>query len=370
MKILIVLEHFHPYIGGVEFLFWQLSNSLVAEGNSVKVITTRYDKSLPKREVIDNIEVIRVSSFNRFLFSIWSIPVVISHARNCDIIQTTTYNAAIPSWVASKVLRKKCVITFHEFWGELWKSLPFLSGIQRFFFRFFEKTVSLLSFTRVVAISDATKSSLIKAGIEPTKIVKIYNGLDYPKIAQIQKDLSPNIKGPKSKSFLFVARLGVSKGYDLLLPASEKVLQNHPEYQLTMVIPKRPYPMYKKIMSMIRNLNTRDQIRIVHNLSKEALYEEYQKAKFVVIPSYTEGFCFVAAEAVALDRPVVSSGLTALAEVVGGKYIEMQSQTTEGLENALEDAIAQRWKEKEKRIFSLQDSVDNYTKLYKELAND
>lgn len=61
MRILFVLEHFHPYIGGVEYLFWQLSKSLVSQGHEVMVITTRFDKKLPQRDRNEGIDIYRVN---------------------------------------------------------------------------------------------------------------------------------------------------------------------------------------------------------------------------------------------------------------------------------------------------------------------
>ena len=64
MRILFVLEHFYPYIGGVEQLFWQLSKSLVARGHEVKVITTRFDKKLSKTQGVLPVEYLAVANGN------------------------------------------------------------------------------------------------------------------------------------------------------------------------------------------------------------------------------------------------------------------------------------------------------------------
>jgi glycosyltransferase involved in cell wall biosynthesis len=49
MKILFVLEHYPPYIGGAETLFGLLADQLVKHGHKVRVITTRFRSNLPLR---------------------------------------------------------------------------------------------------------------------------------------------------------------------------------------------------------------------------------------------------------------------------------------------------------------------------------
>ena len=118
-----------------------------------------------------------------------SIPTIFKQAKNYDLIQTTTYNAAIPSWFVSKILKKKCIITFHEYWGNLWKTLPFLKLYQRILYRIFEKSITKLHFTKFIAVSDYTKTSLINAGIPAEKIIRIYNGLDYEQIQKMAEKI-------------------------------------------------------------------------------------------------------------------------------------------------------------------------------------
>jgi len=100
MKILFVLEHFYPYIGGAEKLFYTLSTNLASQGYEVVVVTTRYDKKLKSNEEHEGVKIIRVNCFNRFGFTVFSLPKVIEHAKDCNLIHTTTYNAALPAMIS------------------------------------------------------------------------------------------------------------------------------------------------------------------------------------------------------------------------------------------------------------------------------
>ena len=106
MKILFVLEHYYPYIGGAEQLFTQLTRTLVQNGHPVTVVTTRYNRSLPAREVLNGVRIFRVRCFNRYLFTLLSLPRILQQACDCSLIHTTTYNAALPAWLASQMRRR------------------------------------------------------------------------------------------------------------------------------------------------------------------------------------------------------------------------------------------------------------------------
>jgi len=56
-----------------------------------------------------------------------------------------------------------------------------------------------------------------------------------------------------------------------------------------------------------------------------------------VIPSYSEGFCFAALEACALNIPVISSDMGALKETVSNKHLKLKhlSETQVWLDFAL-----------------------------------
>ena len=89
-----------------------------------------------------------------------------------------------------------------------------------------------------------------------------------------------------------------------------------------------------------------------------------QTSHCVVIPSYSEGFCFAAAETIALGTPVISSGKGALKEVVSGKFIEMESFDKQDLFSALEKAYHGAWTSKPIKHFELKTTVKNYLALY------
>jgi|TARA_B110000483_G_scaffold229422_1_gene293417 glycosyltransferase involved in cell wall biosynthesis len=358
MKILFVLEHFYPYIGGAEKLFYALATNLAKEGFEVIVVTTQFDKKLPLEEFHKNVKIIRVKCKNRYVFTFLSVPKIIKNAKGCDFIHTTTYNAAMPAIFVGKLMRKPVFITFHEVWGDLWKRLPFTSLINRNIFFVFEKMLLKLPFEKFIGVSDFTITKLIESGIPKNKVVRIYNGIDY----SVFKDYQP--KSPDTFTYTYFGRLGISKGLDLLIPAAKKFRKSYPNSKMKLIIPKHPTGIYTKIMKLISSNELDSYIEFHHNLPRQQLYQELLNSSCIVIPSYSEGFCFAAAEVVALNIPIISSHKGALKEVVSGRYIEMSEQSSEALFNALVKACLNQWTISPIKYYHLNDSILEYKEIY------
>ena len=363
MKFLFVLEHFDPYLGGAEKLFKQVAKLLVSAGHEVNVVTTQFQAGLPVLETIDGVQIRRVRCYNRFLFTIFSLPVLLQTARQADVIHTTTYNAALPSWIVAKIWRKPSVITYHEHWGDLWFQLPFLATWQRWLFFLFEQMISRLSFDNYIAVSEATKRSLIAVGIRGDKVYRIYNGVNYDRFQRVEADKTPYF------SAIYYGRLGVSKGLDILIPAWGDFTRQHLAEQmvLRLVIPRYPAGLLAIVASLIKDHCLPGSVLLLHELPSEQLFTMVKSSHTVVIPSYSEGFCFVAAEAVALDMPIISSGRGALPEVVSGRHLHLPALTIPAMITALEQAHRNEWSYMPQRSFPLSDTGEQYLQFYDNL---
>ncbi|MEM1319728.1 MAG: glycosyltransferase family 4 protein [Bacteroidota bacterium] len=361
MSILFVLEHYHPYIGGAEKLFQSLAEALAARGHQVSVLTTRFDPHLARKERLNGVQIHRIDCRNRYLFTFLSLRSAIRHTRQSDLVHTTTYNAALPAWLAARLCRRPILVTFHEAWGPLWKRLPFASRLAKTAFYYYEQLLLRLGFDRFIAVSDFTRKALIQQGIAPSRITRIYNGLDYQELK------SYTHQPPPTFTYTYFGRLGISKGLDLLLPAAQQFRQQYPDSRLVLILPRQPRAMYHNILQLITDLDLKDYIDLRHELSRDELYTQICQSSCVVIPSYSEGFCFVAAETVGLGVPIISSAQGALPEVVSGTYLEMEDMTKEGLSRTLEKAYRKQWSIIPRRLFELEKAVETYLGLYENL---
>ncbi len=361
MKVLFVVELFYPNIGGNEKLFLTLGEELVKLGHEVTVITTKFNTDLPGKEIYNGIEIIRLSLFNRFGFTLLSLPTVIKYSKKADVIHTTSYNAAFPSWLASIITRTKAIITFHEVWGRLWFKLPYFNLFERFLFYTYERFILRLNFNLFIGVSDYTRNSLINAGVSKDRVLRIYNGLSNNSYSENEGAI-----GKKEFTYTYFGRLGSSKGIDLLMNASEEFL-NAKNSKLLIISSSNPKHIYHRIVNWIARNNLQEKVEYITHLPYDKLIHQLKKSSCVVIPSYSEGFCYAAVECIALGIPVILSGKGALQEVASGKYIEMDEMSGEGLTRALEKAKRNEWTSTSIKKFLLVDTVRNYISVYSDL---
>jgi glycosyltransferase involved in cell wall biosynthesis len=361
MNILVVLENYHPNIGGVETLFKSVCEGLVGLGHEVRVVTSGREDS-DTFECVNGVDIQRVTIHSRYLFTLFSLVPLWRLSAQYDLILTTSYNAALPAWIVAFLHRKKVLVVFHEVWGRLWFRLPFFSRIQKVGHYLFEQLLIHLPFDRFIAVSHATEGQLVRHGVPESKVSMIYNGIDYTALNTYKPE------PPACFTYCYFGRLGISKGLDILLEASALFMKRYPESRLKLIIPTEPTDLYDRIQEMVVQFDLDDHIRMHHNLSKDDLYKEVASSHCVVAPSYSEGFCFSAVEAMGLGVPVISSGRGALKEVISGKHILLPALTSDGLYDALEKAQAGQWAQTPDRRFDINDTVDAYHALIQELG--
>ncbi|MEZ4720850.1 MAG: glycosyltransferase family 4 protein [Flavobacteriales bacterium] len=353
MRVLFILEYYYPYQGGAERLFTELTRELCHLGDHVAVLTANYT-TLPSEEVLDGVHVTRITVKNRLLFTVKAIPKSLEMAKDFDIIHTSTYNAALPAKIASIFASRPIVITVHEYWGNYWWRLPFLRLYERFAYHVYERAILSFKYSRVIAVSNFTQSRLGQAS-QKHDVSMIYNGLP--------RTLSP-ASTIRSDYYLFVGRLGVSKGIDVLTEAIAILLKQNPTLKFKFVVPNFPYRIFHFVRSRLSPW-----IEFVDPPTDQELWELMSKAKALIVPSYTEGFGFVAAEAAKLGTPIISSGRGALKEVVSGKFLEMKEHSASALVDCILSAEMGRFLFKPILDFDMKQTVRQHQKVYRSVLN-
>lgn len=361
MKIAFVLENYFPNIGGVESLFKSLVESLAKQGHEITIITSRITPASPLKEKKGNVTIRRMPFNNRYLFTILGFFYALPYMRQCDLVHTTSYNAAIPAFFAAKLFGKKVIITFHEVWADLWNQLPYMGKVSKIIHNLFEQFLLKLPFNHFVGVSMSTSTNLAKAGIKKERISTIYNGIDY---TEFQDATLPVIQKHNKFTYTYFGRLGISKGLDLLLEAIPIIQSKFPDSQVKLIVPKVPNSFLKKIEDFLQQQQLTKYVILKHHLSFEALKKEIQASHCVVVPSYSEGFCFAAVETIALGTPLISSDQTALKEVVSGQFIKMDKLSVDSLVAAMEKAKHGAWEKTPIKKFELTETIQQYIQLY------
>jgi len=373
MNILFVLENYIPHIGGVEIVFKNLSEGLVKLGHNVSIVTHRL-KATKKFEIINGVKVYRINCFHsRYWFTFLSAAKIFSLTKNADIIHTTIFNGAPPAWFISKLRKKPCVITVHEVWVGKWNTLSGMNYFSSKIHNILEKFIYMLKFTKYVCVSKSTKKQLLDLGINKEKIGVVYNGVDYDhwdskKYISIKKKLGLE----RNFVYLFSGRPGVSKGLEYLIKAVPLISKIIPNSKLLAIVSKdKAYEKrYKYIIKLIKKLNITNKI-ILHNpVSYKELPNYIKTADCVVVPSLAEGFGFAAAEACAMNKPVIVSNTTSLPEVVSGKYVLIKPKSPEGIAKGIEMVHKNKTINTKLNKFLLKDNINGYLKIYKEILKN
>jgi len=160
----------------------------------------------------------------------------------------------------------------------------------------------------VVAISSFCRSQLFR-WVEHThwnKVKVVHCGLE-PAFHQIET------MPPTGRRLLCVGRLSEPKGHLLLIEAAAMVAAQAPDFELVLA---GDGELRAPIEARIAALGLSRQIRITGWISSDQVRTEILASRALVLSSFAEGLPVVIMEAMALGRPVVSTGIAGIPELV------------------------------------------------------
>jgi colanic acid/amylovoran biosynthesis glycosyltransferase len=163
--------------------------------------------------------------------------------------------------------------------------------------------------TFVAAISSYCQSQLYRwcDRADWSKIHIIRCGLDEPFFTQISTPI------PQNSSFVCVARLGEQKGHFVLLAAASQLSREGWQFKLILV---GDGPLRPQIEEMIVQYGLQQHVELTGWLSNAAVRQQILAAQIMVLPSFAEGLPVVIMEALALGRPVISTYIAGIPELL------------------------------------------------------
>jgi glycosyltransferase involved in cell wall biosynthesis len=165
---------------------------------------------------------------------------------------------------------------------------------------------------------------------------------------------------------MYYGRPGISKGVEYLVQSVSFVARKIPNSKLLLILANDPVNRYEIIKKMIEDLNIRDKIILLDPVPRAELPDYIAASDCVVIPSLSEGFGFAAAEACAMGKPLVASDVGSLPEVVSGRYVLVEPRNPEAIADAIEKIYKGEVKDTGKRIFSWDECIERYFKIYQD----
>jgi glycosyltransferase involved in cell wall biosynthesis len=368
-RILFCLDFYPPHIGGAEILFRNLAEGLARAGWEVEVITQMV-KDAQAEEVRNNVHIRRIATGGiRHLFPLLVLPTLFKAAGRADLIHCTTFASTLPSWLVAKWRRKPLALTVHEVWVGKWSLFSDASPLANGINGLLERIIYLFDYQNYITVSHATERALKAIGTPADRITTIYNGIDnshWKPDGQIRDKRRQDLGLQDHFVFFFSGRPGRSKGLPTLLRAFAAVAKRHPEARLLTILSNNAAVAkgLADAQRLIQELNIAEKVLIHPPVPYGDLPGYVMCADTVVVPSLSEGFGFAAAEACALERPVIATDNASLPEVVSGKVLLVPPRDVDALANAMESALAGQFTMVPPKRFPNEETLASHIRLY------
>jgi colanic acid/amylovoran biosynthesis glycosyltransferase len=189
--------------------------------------------------------------------------------------------------------------------------------------------------TFVVAISSFGRSQLyLNSRLESWPKINIVRcGLEEAFYA------TPPHTAADTSQFVCVGRFCEEKGQLLLISAVARLVAGGTRVQLVLA---GDGPLRGKIEELINNYGLQKSVRITGWISSDQVRQELLAARALVLPSFAEGLPVVIMEALALRRPVLTTYIAGIPELVrhGENGWLFPAGSEEDLANAIKDCIS------------------------------
>jgi glycosyltransferase involved in cell wall biosynthesis len=161
----------------------------------------------------------------------------------------------------------------------------------------------------VVAVSSYGRSQLYRLVEQEywPKIHVVHCGVDRSFTA------APRPSVPGARRLVCIGRLSAQKGQLLLLDATRHLVSNGMEFELVLA---GDGELRKEIGNLINQYKLQNHVRVTGWISGERVRDEILESRALVLPSFAEGLPVVLMEAMALGRPVISTYVAGIPELV------------------------------------------------------
>ena len=376
--ILYLLDYYLPHAWGVETVFEQIISRSVEKGYQVIVLTSLYDPKLKKLEKENNLKIIRTGRWRKsFIRSgFWTGRNLLKREK-IDFIHTSTYWGAIPASLLGILFKKKVLITVHEIFGQLWKQYkPWRSAR---IYQVFEWLIFQLPYSMYHCVSLYTLNSLrIAYWIPDEKLRLVYNWVDHnfwdrSKVSATEKNtIREKYQLWTYFSLLYFWHTGISKGIDTLLEAVPELLAQSEDLQLifNFIPAQRDTEIKTKLFSLLEKIPPKaaKRAKVYNGLPKSELRALVSQVDGVIAPSLSEGFWSVHTETLALGTPLITTAISSLPEVTGGKTIMMRPWDKASLLSAVQKLKKSEYESLPEKFFDREKQYAEIELLYQNMS--
>jgi len=324
MKILTVLTYYRPHTSGLTIYAERLARAFVKRGHQVTVMTTQYDSSLSREEMIDGIKIIRVPVTARVskgviapTFGLVATRLVAQH----DVVQMHLPQFDAPGVaLRGRLFRKPAVLTYH---CDLLLPPGLFNRFVNTVVDFMNNTAGILSNHIVTYTQDYADNSpyLSRYASKLTPILPPVE-LPNPLPGAIQTFAEEHHVKERRPVIGMVTRFASEKGVEILLGALPAILKKYPNAQVLYagqhqnVMGEQAY--FDRLSPRIREYENSGHWKFLGNLDPVQLAALYPNLDVLTVPSLnsTEAFGLVQIEAMMNGVPCVPSALPGVRQPV------------------------------------------------------
>lgn len=320
MKLLIALTYYRPYTSGLTIYVERLAKAMVRRGHTVTVLTSQYDPSLPQREEMDGVRVVRAPVLARINKGV--IMPSFGWLANALALEHDAMNLHLPQFdvpglaLRGRLLRQPVVLTYH---CDVKLAPGLLNRTANTAVDIANNIGANLATAIVTYTQDYADHSPYLSRYK-SKVRIIPPPVEIPEASQEEIDSFAqrwNIQGP---IIGMVARLATEKGVEVLLNALPKVLQAYPNARVMFagpyqnVLGEEAYAL--RLAPLLEKY--KDHWTFLGNLSQKELASFYPNCSVTVLPSLnsTEAFGLVQIESMLCGTPSIASALPGVRQPV------------------------------------------------------
>ncbi|RJX23417.1 MAG: glycosyltransferase family 1 protein [Dethiobacter sp.] len=268
--------------------------------------------------------------------------VRICREERAELVHVHGYKAALVTLPAARLFRCPVLVTVHN--SLLYPDKSILP--ESYFHRVLRGLDPLVA--RYITVSEALQRELMGRGINPGKIVTIYNGIDTRKFAvnmcsrkawtkEGKEELLP-LQGFPGLKVGTAGRLVFHKGLDLFIRAAARVAKQYPEVRFFIA---GEGPERAKLESLCDLLGMREKVFFLGHVNQMPAY--LSCLDLFVLPSRSEGLSLSLLEAGSSGLPLIASAVGGIPEIIrhGKTGLLVPSEDVIALEKAISWLISQ-----------------------------
>ena len=196
---------------------------------------------------------------------------------------------------------------------------------------------------RFIVVSESLRKTLTEGrGISDERVVKIYNGIEldqfHPdlKRSNLRKQWGISAEGPVIGA---IGRLVWQKGFEYLIEAIPKILQDFSQAKLLLV---GEGPLRHELEGLARELDV--DTRVIFAGFRSDIQDLLSMIDILAVPSLLEGFPMITLEAMAMAKPIVATQIEGIVEQISDsdEGILVPPRDTEALASAILRLIKDR----------------------------